>query len=82
VLILQLLSLNLGHRFFSDTGRTWNKDRYNIRDHVTGMSLPKLETTDQFIDLIQSSRLDRICLLIHPNRWASTGAEWIKEYLY
>ena len=66
--------------YFSDTGRTWHKDRYNIRDHVTGMPLPKVETTNQLIDLIRGDHFDQICILTHPNRWASTGVEWIKEY--
>lgn len=66
--------------YYSDTGRTWEDGKFNIKDVIPqGMERvdrkPMLKTTDDLVALIQSD--DRnIYLLIHPERWTSTLAGW------
>jgi hypothetical protein len=62
--------------YFSDTGRTWHPRRYNIRDHPPAPPGALVDTTQELIALVLSRRLPRLCLLVHPDRWAATGFEW------
>jgi hypothetical protein len=62
--------------YFSDTGRTWHPRRYNIRDHAPAPPGAVVDSTDDLIALVASRRLPRLCLLVHPDRWSATRAEW------
>jgi hypothetical protein len=62
--------------YFSDTGRTWHPLRYNIRDHAPAPPGALVDTTEELIALVASRRLPRLCLLVHPDRWSATPAEW------
>ncbi len=65
--------------YFSDTGRTWNPQRYNLRDHVSRPAAHAVETTDELIGLIRSQQLTHLCLLTHPERWAGGLGEWMVQ---
>jgi len=65
--------------YFSDTGRTWNPQRYNIRDHVSHPAAHPVETTDELIALIKSRQIAHICILTHPERWADGLGEWLVQ---
>jgi hypothetical protein len=67
--------------YYSDTGRTWHGQNYKVRDKARGRPLPQIETTDQLIELVSSCAFDRLCVLVHPNRWCDGRADWIKEWL-
>lgn len=56
--------------YFSDTGRTWDANRYNLRDRVQTISSRSLNTTNDLIRLIHTRELNRIILLVHPERWS------------
>ncbi len=62
--------------YFSDTGRTWNPHRYNIRDQVEQNQLPTLESTNNLISFLSNSQLKSICILTHPNRWTTSKKGW------
>lgn len=69
--------------YYSDTGRTWQDGKFNIKDYIPKSKLctvkPVLKTTDDLIKLINCD--DRnIYLLIHPSRWSGTIQEWIFSY--
>lgn len=71
--------LDLDYRsvsYFSDTGRTWHPRRYNIRDHAPAPPGAVVDTTEELIALVRSRRLPRLCLLVHPDRWAATPLDW------
>ena len=65
--------------YLSDTGRTWHPGRFNIRDHVAGESPTHLETTDDLIAYLPIFKGECLCLLTHPNRWADSTGEWLRE---
>lgn len=68
--------------YLSDTGRTWHPNRYNVRDQVTGQSLPELDTTEDLIDYILKGVNKPLCLLTHPNRWTNSSFGWTGEWLF
>lgn len=66
--------------YFSDTGRTWHPDRFNIYDHApktedTG-DMPLTNTTDDLIAVINSSQRN-LYVLTHPERWPALTAQWL-----
>lgn len=68
--------------YVTDTGRGWNRGRYNIKDTFSGSTvrpLPSLSTTWALIDLIQTKRYPKICLQIHPNRWSWQWLQWYRQ---
>lgn len=63
--------------YFTDTGRSWNNPRFNIRDKVAGPTPPQLNSTEEMIRYIQTQRPQNICILSHPNRWSAGTTEWM-----
>jgi hypothetical protein len=62
--------------YLSDTGRSWNPTRYNVRDR-TGVEHPfRAESTDEVIALLSDPRLRHLCLLTHPERWQDNRLAW------
>lgn len=71
--------------YYSDTGRTWEDGKYNIKDVIpSGMKSishkPLLRTTDDLINLINNDTRN-IYLLIHPERWTASYFGWAMGYL-
>jgi hypothetical protein len=64
-------------RYFSDTGRTWHPTLHNVRDHVGVTPECAVDTTDELIALLRARRFPRLCLLAHPDRWASSTVTWM-----
>jgi len=67
--------------YFSDTGRTWADGPLKVKDHTMGEGDKQIQvdTTWELIELLSTGEIDRACLLIHPNRWASSYAELLAE---
>lgn len=67
--------------YFSDTGRTWRDGALKVKDHTLGEGDKNVQvgTTWELIDLITDGSIDRLCLLVHPNRWAGSTAERVAE---
>lgn len=74
------LSLAADVAYFSDTGRNWSQ-RYKGKDHPVHadgrFDKVKLEYTDDVIRLIESKKIDKICLVVHSERWNSTYFGWL-----
>jgi len=74
------LSINDPDLYYStDTGRGWNRIKYNMKDIFSYHSisyLPLLSTTWQLIDVIRSKKYRKMYLQIHPNRWSWKWLQW------
>lgn len=68
--------------YLSDTGRTWERERHNIRDVVPQSRDYNISTTDGLIKLIQTGRIGHLCLLVHPNRWADSLPTYCQAAFY
>ena len=71
--------------YYSDTGRTWEEGKYNIKDIIpngmkTVQNRPRLVTTNDLIQLIKYDNRN-IYLLIHPNRWPGSFGDWLFSYV-
>jgi len=65
--------------YVSDTGRGWNRSRYNLKDSFSANSvscMPFLSSTWQLIDVIRLKKYKKIYLQIHPNRWSWKWLQW------
>jgi hypothetical protein len=67
--------------YFSDTGRTWRDGDLKVKDHTMGEGEKRVQvdSTPELAGLLLSGRIDRACLLSHPNRWAGSRPEWLVE---
>jgi hypothetical protein len=63
--------------YYSDTGRTWHPTRYNVRDHAAAAPRHVADTTDDLIALLRERRVERLCLVTHPERWSATPLAWL-----
>lgn len=73
--------------YFTDTGRCWDGDQYNVRDKPieesaksAQASLPPIHSTQELINWISNS--DNNCPLMistHPQRWTDNKMEWVLE---
>jgi hypothetical protein len=75
------LSLGKDVDYFSDTGRNWNS-KNKKRDFIPGkVERFSVDATADLIDLIEASEPNRICVVAHPERWASAQSEWLLAYV-
>lgn len=66
--------------YLADSGRDWSAHRNVVWDEVEGVSPPNIRDTLELIEIIKSSHLKKIHLLIHPNRWPKNLFGWINQY--
>jgi len=66
--------------YFSDTGRSWNSNHYNLRDHVDSL-LPdsSIHTTDDLITFLRQQLDGPVLINVHPNRWTKGTLEYILQ---
>ncbi len=63
--------------YFTDTGRSWDAGRYNIRDHTPSLKHHKqIYHTDDLIGFLETCGDTPVFINAHPNRWADTRAGW------
>jgi hypothetical protein len=68
--------------YFTDTGRGWNSERYNLRDHVNSLKPSrKVHTTDQLIRFLTEKKGLPILINTHPNRWSGSWPAWFMSAL-
>lgn len=74
--------------YYSDTGRTWRNsgriiDAVNARGNGPGdmtrteAQRGTVDSTSDLVERLRSERCRRVCLLVHPERWAGSYPEWI-----
>lgn len=63
--------------YFTDTGRSWDTTRYNIRDHTPSrMPEQPVRTTSDLIRFLQIGADAPVFINAHPNRWTVGLAAW------
>jgi hypothetical protein len=59
--------------YYTDTGRSWDAGRTNLRDRAAGTGVgTAVRTTAELGALIQDRALPAICVQTHPERWNSS----------
>ena len=72
-----VLSIDSQLYYLTDTGRSWDASRYNLRDHLGSRQLPrKVDTTDDLLAFVKEAPDYPIYISAHPNRWAASWLEW------
>lgn len=67
-------------RYFTDTGRRWNSEKYSVKD-LTDSSLMSIKSTDELISKVRNTEMDNLYLLVHPCRWNDSIFAWLKELI-
>jgi hypothetical protein len=64
--------------YFSDTGRSWEDERFNIRDHTNSKTpSTQVSTTDELITFLCQKNPYPVFISAHPNRWANSWNSWV-----
>ncbi|MEG8947226.1 hypothetical protein [Rosettibacter firmus] len=61
--------------YFTDTGRRWNSNKYNVRDKVNSKFNFNFKTTHEIINNIDKLP-NKILFTIHPERWSDELFSW------
>lgn len=77
------LSIDFNEIFYlTDTGRSWNSNKSNIRDKVNTSFNFKFRNTHEIIYALEKEALpNKIMLNIHPNRWNDNLFKWSSELI-
>ena len=69
--------------YFTDTGRSWNGDKYNVWDRVkSNKHWPLYHSTFDIIRAIEKETFPmKAAVNVHPQRWNDNLYEWTKELL-
>jgi hypothetical protein len=63
--------------YFTDTGRSWDAGKYNLRDRMDARQPPhKVDTTDDLIVFLKGTPDCPVYISAHPNRWAENWLTW------
>jgi hypothetical protein len=66
--------------YLTDTGRTWNSEKFSVRDKVSTNFTQKFTETDQIITAFKSKQLpNQIMFTFHPQRWNDNLMSWLIE---
>jgi hypothetical protein len=69
--------------YLSDTNRTWMDTSYRLKDYVgknngSGSEINiKIKSTDELIENVKSSTLQKLIILVHPSNWKESFREWL-----
>jgi hypothetical protein len=72
------------YAYFTDTGRCWNGDRFNVWDHVkTNKQWPHYHSTSDIIHALENDTFPvKSAINIHPQRWNDNVYGWTKELVW
>ena len=75
--------------YFTDTGRMWNGDKYNVRDianqpiNQSTDQPPKIHSTFDLINWLNTKpNQQMIMITTHPQRWTTNKSMWMKELFF
>ncbi len=69
--------------YLTDTGRSWNASRGNVRDKVQSKYNYNFKPTFDIIRALAKNKLpDKLMLNIHPQRWHDKFLPWAKELVW
>lgn len=81
----EINSLEGNKFYFTDTGRMWNGDKYNVRDKAFSNSHHKkasVHTTQELAHFLSNhSNVHSVMINTHPQRWIDNNFAWWKEYV-
>lgn len=65
-------------KYFTDTGRGWNRSKVNLRDRPPGVIECDLEGhgTVDLIRYLRTNRVEKLAFCIHPERWNANPIDW------
>lgn len=68
--------------YLTDTGRSWDGERYSVRDKVQSSFNLHFHYTDEIIAAAQAGNLpSQIMITTHPQRWTNSKLQWVKELI-
>ena len=68
--------------YLTDTGRTWNSEKFSVRDKVNTTFTQKFANTNQIIDAFVQKKLpSQIMFTFHPQRWNDNIIKWLVELI-
>jgi hypothetical protein len=72
------------YAYYTDTGRRWNGDRYNVWDHVKSTrSWPQYRSTGDIIRAVETKEFPaHAALSVHPQRWNDNPVAWARELVW
>lgn len=66
--------------YLTDTGRTWNSEKFSVRDKVNSSFTQKFSETDEIIAAFNQNKLpNQIMFTFHPQRWNDHFMKWFIE---
>ena len=69
--------------YLTDTGRSWNQSKGNVRDKVKSTCNYNFNSTFDIIAALEKNELpDKIMLNVHPQRWDDKLLPWAKELVW
>jgi len=69
--------------YLTDTGRSWNGERFNVWDKVQTSYNQHFRTTKEIINAAYNSTLpNQIMMTMHPQRWTNNPVLWLWELLF
>jgi hypothetical protein len=73
-------------RYFTDTARMWDGDKYNVRDKGTGSNVLENKNIHSTFDLIHWIKNTKnqlpVMITTHPQRWTNNRMEWYREFYF
>lgn len=68
--------------YLTDTGRSWDGERYSVRDKVQSSFNLHFHCTDEIIAAAKAGNLpSQIMITTHPQRWTNSKLQWLKELI-
>ena len=66
--------------YLTDTGRTWNSEKFSVRDKVNSSFTQKFTETNEIIAALNQNKLpNQIMFTFHPQRWNDHFIKWFIE---
>jgi hypothetical protein len=66
--------------YLTDTGRSWDGERFSVRDKVKSDFNLHFKSTQEIIKTIENEQLPpKIMITTHPQRWTNNKTEWTVE---
>jgi hypothetical protein len=67
--------------YLTDTGRSWDNSKFNVRDKVVSKVKVECKTSRDLMDLLEKGKLPaRIMINAHPERWTNHPTTWLLEW--
>jgi len=69
--------------YLTDTGRSWNGERFSVWDKVQTSYSQRFSTTKEIIKAVNNSTLPKqIMMTMHPQRWTNNLVLWLWELVF